>query len=182
MPCSSVLIWNRCWDGKNLDSPNHQDHVAHPVDGPNQFAIVNKTCPASHPVQIPQLMYEVSIIHSTQYQGKRKDLCESIGDVGYHSFQQPEGLARRRKPAVRSLNWRHVCITCYTVISLTNMRRTGFGQHGDYVFGWEDKSLQTAMDTACYLRNCSSLTEIPPKTKNKCQVPVTVDEDVDGCK
>ena len=57
---------------------------------------------------------------------------------------------------------------------------TGYGQHGDYVFGWEGDSLQRAMDSACYLRNCSLLTEQPPKVKNLCSVPVTVDEDVDG--
>jgi len=40
------------------------------------------------------------------------------------------------------------------------------------------------MDSACYLRNCTQpgqLTEQVPKIKNLCQVPVTVDEDVDGC-
>jgi hypothetical protein len=41
------------------------------------------------------------------------------------------------------------------------------------------------MDSACYLRNCTQpgqLTEQAPKIKNLCQVPVTVHEDVDGCK
>jgi hypothetical protein len=50
------------------------------------------------------------------------------------------------------------------------------------VFGWKDNSLQRAMDEGCYLRNCSLLTEQAPKIKNECNVPVTVDEDVDGCK
>ena len=60
---------------------------------------------------------------------------------------------------------------------------TGYGQHGDYVFGWEGDSLQRAMDSGCYLRNCSLLTEQPPKVKNKCSVPVTVKEksDLDEC-
>lgn len=71
-PYSTVLIFDRCWDGKNLDSPNHQDHVAHPIDGPNQFAIVNKTCPASHPVQIPQLMYEVSAVYHVQHESHQQ--------------------------------------------------------------------------------------------------------------
>ena len=39
-----------CWDGVNLDSPDHRSHVAYAEgsepDGP---------CPASHPVQIPQI-------------------------------------------------------------------------------------------------------------------------------
>ena len=39
------------------------------------------------------------------------------------------------------------------------------------------------MDSACYLRNCTQLTEQAPKVKNKCNVPVTVDADghLDEC-
>jgi len=48
----------RCWDGKNLDSPNHKDHVAYPSAGPSNF-LSTGNCPASHPVKIPQLMLEV---------------------------------------------------------------------------------------------------------------------------
>jgi len=60
---------------------------------------------------------------------------------------------------------------------------TGFGQHGDYVFGWEGDTLQRAMDSNgdCYLRNCSLLTDQSPKVKNECQVPVTVEEHLDEC-
>ena len=58
---------------------------------------------------------------------------------------------------------------------------TGYGQHGDYVFGWQNDSLQKSMDNGCYLRNCSLLTEQVPKVKNACNVPVTVDENIDGC-
>jgi len=38
-----------CWDGTNLDSPDHQSHVANPV---------GNACPSSHPVSIPQVFYE----------------------------------------------------------------------------------------------------------------------------
>jgi hypothetical protein len=41
----------RCWDGKNLDSPDHKSHMHETVD--------NKGCPASHPVVLPQISYEV---------------------------------------------------------------------------------------------------------------------------
>ncbi|MFK8025099.1 MAG: DUF1996 domain-containing protein [Ilumatobacter sp.] len=37
-----------CWDGVHLDSPDHQSHMAY-------FDEVSKTCPATHPVKIPQL-------------------------------------------------------------------------------------------------------------------------------
>jgi hypothetical protein len=51
---------SRCWDGKNLDSPDHRAHVAHTVGTPPAFPTVSGKCPASHPVKIPQLMYEVN--------------------------------------------------------------------------------------------------------------------------
>ena len=40
-----VVGFPQCWDGKNLDSPNHKDHMAYPSGG----------CPASHPVPIPEI-------------------------------------------------------------------------------------------------------------------------------
>ncbi|MES2501252.1 MAG: DUF1996 domain-containing protein [Pseudomonadota bacterium] len=44
----------QCWDGKNLDSPNHKDHMAfpshRPVAPPNDFY-----CPDTHPIAIPEI-------------------------------------------------------------------------------------------------------------------------------
>lgn len=48
-------LFPTCWDGKNLDSPNHHDHVAYPESGTFES---NGPCPATHPVKIPQLMLE----------------------------------------------------------------------------------------------------------------------------
>ena len=42
----SYLDFPQCWDGVNLDSANHQSHMAYPV---------NNDCPASHPVPVPKL-------------------------------------------------------------------------------------------------------------------------------
>ncbi|KAK3216079.1 hypothetical protein GRF29_8g2060204 [Pseudopithomyces chartarum] len=44
-----------CWDGKNLDSPDHQAHMYDTQ--PTGFA-AGSACPASHPVRVPQLAYE----------------------------------------------------------------------------------------------------------------------------
>lgn len=49
------------------------------------------------------------------------------------------------------------------------------------VFGWQDESLQLAMDNQCYLRNCSRLPSQMPPDKNKCSIPVTAPENIDGC-
>ncbi|KAI0532189.1 hypothetical protein GGR58DRAFT_491114 [Xylaria digitata] len=44
-----------CWDGVNLDSPDHQSHMYSTTKG--QFREADP-CPASHPVRVPQLAYE----------------------------------------------------------------------------------------------------------------------------
>lgn len=53
----SNIFFPTCWDGKNLDSPDHKSHVAYPSSGTFE---TNGPCPASHPVKIPQLFYEVN--------------------------------------------------------------------------------------------------------------------------
>jgi hypothetical protein len=47
-----VVTFPQCWDGVNLDSPNHQSHMSYPV-----FANLpaRSTCPPSHPVPLPQI-------------------------------------------------------------------------------------------------------------------------------
>ncbi len=45
-----------CWDGKNTDSPDHKSHVAYPTSGTFESG---GACPSTHPVKIPQVMYEV---------------------------------------------------------------------------------------------------------------------------
>lgn len=40
------LIMANCWDGWQLDTPNHRDHVVRPVSG---------ACPADHPVKLPSV-------------------------------------------------------------------------------------------------------------------------------
>lgn len=59
-----------CWDGVNLDSPDHQSHVAYAtipfepyaepiVTRPYTPALQRGKCPETHPVHLPQLMYEI---------------------------------------------------------------------------------------------------------------------------
>ncbi|XP_014557563.1 hypothetical protein COCVIDRAFT_96798 [Bipolaris victoriae FI3] len=51
-----TIIFPACWDGKNLDSPDHQSHVAY---GQGSGANGGGACPSSHPVKLPQIMYEL---------------------------------------------------------------------------------------------------------------------------
>ena len=45
-----VVVFPQCWNGKDLDSPDHKAHMAYPVNG---------ACPASHPVAIPEVSFQV---------------------------------------------------------------------------------------------------------------------------
>lgn len=51
-----MLIEPRCWDGKNLDSPDHQSHMYNTI---KSDGFMNApACPSSHPVRVPQVTYE----------------------------------------------------------------------------------------------------------------------------
>jgi Domain of unknown function (DUF1996)/Domain of unknown function (DUF4124) len=47
----SVINFPNCWDGKNLDSPDHQSHMA--------YAKYGVGCPATHPTAIPTITFNI---------------------------------------------------------------------------------------------------------------------------
>jgi hypothetical protein len=49
-PLGVRVVFPDCWDGEHLDSADHQSHMARSADG---------RCPRSHPVVVPQLIFEV---------------------------------------------------------------------------------------------------------------------------
>lgn len=48
-----MVYFPQCWDGVNLDSPNHKSHMAYPTGN------TANGCPASHPVPLPEITYSV---------------------------------------------------------------------------------------------------------------------------
>jgi hypothetical protein len=50
----SEVYFPSCWDGKNLDSPDHKSHVSYPAIGDYNGGV----CPKSHPVAILSIFYE----------------------------------------------------------------------------------------------------------------------------
>ncbi|KAK5625980.1 hypothetical protein RRF57_001696 [Xylaria bambusicola] len=58
---------------------------------------------------------------------------------------------------------------------------TGFGNHGDYVFGWKGDALQKAMDTNCNGDKCNGLSYQAIKNGNACTKKPSVNEELSGC-
>ena len=50
-----LVFFPTCWDGVNLDSPDHKSHMAYVVDVPNN----QQLCPPTHPLIIPVIQYNI---------------------------------------------------------------------------------------------------------------------------
>jgi hypothetical protein len=136
----TTITFPTCWDGKNLDTPDHKSHVAYPSTGSFEST---GPCPASHPVKLPQLMYEV------------------MWDT--REFNNKEDWPETGQPLVYSMG-----------------DATGYGQHGDYVFGWKGDALQRALDARCTGDRCSVLQTQTPEEAVACQKQQTVEEQTEG--
>jgi len=80
------VIFPSCWDGKNLDSPDHRSHVAY---SPRSKTLAGADCPASHPVRVPQVMYEmqwdtVPFNEPGYFEGGKQPFVYSFGDKSGH--------------------------------------------------------------------------------------------------
>jgi hypothetical protein len=55
--------------------------------------------------------------------------------------------------------------------------QTGYANHGDYLFGWKDDSLQKIMDEECFV-NCKSMKMQSIQQMNACSTTRKVVEDI----
>ncbi len=80
----SQVYFPSCWDGVNLDSPDHKSHVAYPT------SYNNGACPSSHPKHLISIFYEVIWNvgdFANEWDGNTQPFVWSMGDptgFGYH--------------------------------------------------------------------------------------------------
>lgn len=63
------IFFPQCWDGVNLDSPDHKSHMSYPVAVPDPSSTRGwqmLACPASHPVILPEISFNVMYTAKTR--------------------------------------------------------------------------------------------------------------------
>ncbi|KAK2056449.1 hypothetical protein LY76DRAFT_153290 [Colletotrichum caudatum] len=96
------MMFPSCWNGKDLDSPDHKSHMAYPD------LVMTGTCPDGFETSVPNLLYEV-IWNTAAYKDRSGRFVIANGDV------------------------------------------QGFGYHGDFMAGWDENFLQSAINTCTNL-------------------------------
>ncbi|PYH78299.1 hypothetical protein BO82DRAFT_435088 [Aspergillus uvarum CBS 121591] len=92
------LMFPSCWNGKDIDTPDHKSHLAYPS------LVMDGECPKGFEHRLVSLFYE------------------SIWDT--YAFKSQKGN-----------------------FVLANGDPTGYGYHGDFMYGWDSQVLQQAVDT-----------------------------------
>ncbi|KAI5116298.1 hypothetical protein M0805_003653 [Coniferiporia weirii] len=74
-----------CWDGHNIDSEDHQSHMAYPVGGQPDLG----DCPSDHPIKLITLFHEwIFDVGKFEFTSGEKNWVFSFGDelgYGFHA-------------------------------------------------------------------------------------------------
>lgn len=160
-----VLTVSRCWDGKNLDSPDHQSHMYNTI---TQDGFVNAgKCPSTHPVRMPQVralqLFDPFI---------RDLVWATLNIVPQVAFETVWDTTKFNSM------WTSGAPNPY----VWSFEGTAAGTHADYMFGWKGDSLQRAMNKSeCFYDGCGSITKQQMSVANQCTIKQTVQEETDGC-
>jgi hypothetical protein len=76
----AAVTFPQCWDGVNLDSPDHKSHMSYPVQG---------SCPSTHPVPVPEItvnvLYTVADMKALSRWRLASDTYDPSTPAGYSS-------------------------------------------------------------------------------------------------
>ncbi|PPQ96696.1 hypothetical protein CVT26_010248 [Gymnopilus dilepis] len=158
---NSRIHFPSCWDGVNVDSPDHTSHTAFLSD------LDNGNCPSTHPVGLMTILYEVT--------------------WNVHAFAESWNSSSDPWPFVWGLIHPRDLIVLVTDGLASDP--TGYSWHGDFQNGWDTQVLQNAIDK-CNNPNdqtaqgvteaCSFLTVTNATTAGECKIAPTVSETIDG--
>lgn len=89
------VFYPECWDGKNVDSPDHKSHMAYKTkivknrypDGSsepgNRAGWTHNVCPDTHPIRLPQIAFNVGYLVKEPGQAKNWALsCDANSTPG----------------------------------------------------------------------------------------------------
>lgn len=76
------LMFPSCWNGKDLDSPDHRSHVAYPSE------VMTGDCPSDYPIRLVSLFFE-TIWNTAAFIGKDGEFVFGNGDPTGKSIKQP---------------------------------------------------------------------------------------------
>jgi hypothetical protein len=93
-----IVKFPQCWDGKNLDSPNHKSHMAYVGSG---------GCPSSHPVTLPEITYNIDY-HLESNSGPSWSLSSDMYTGGPGGYSMHGDLIVGWDPAI-STQWLQNC-------------------------------------------------------------------------
>jgi hypothetical protein len=132
------IMFPSCWNGRDLDSTNHKDHVAFPD------LVITGNCPEGFDVRTPSLLYE-TIWATNEFTGRNGKFVVSNGDD------------------------------------------TGNGYHADFLTGWDEDFLQSAIETCTNesgrIEDCPLFNIVDESTAKSCEMNLPrelADEDVEG--
>jgi len=146
------IINSTCWDGINLSSLYNKSHVAYPQGSAASLSGIPMVSNSSEDCPSTHPVKTLQLTLKIAWDTRNVNSKADWPDDGSH-------------PVV-----------------LSHCDVTGYGQHGDYVSGWKDTSLEEATDeaTGCIGALYTSLKTQEPAAGNGCSTKLVVKKEQDG--